>query len=394
MSALLFDDRPALGNAAGLHALIVGVGSYPYLRDGARAVADHWDMTQLSSTASSAYKVYEWLRRAHDEGRLSVPLATCRVLLSPTPGEGHMAGIGLPATLANLGPTAQAWREDCKTQRDNVAFFYFAGHGVQRTTEDAVLCLEEFRQPGFADLFHAVSLANIRGGMAPAPNFDEIARTQLYFADACRVRPESFSKFEEMNTTDVFKVSLAGRDDRCSPIFYSAISNQAASAVPGRQTLFSRGILECLDGEAGDVVGQTDTGEAQWGVTVGSLNEQLDLVKIDQLNRDFQADQTYAPGGQFRPSTICTLKQPPPVSFRIEVVPPEACQYGRMTFIQPTGAVHEAAPPIAPNPYEHELPGGIYRLVITFDPPHPPFQRAEQFYDLRPVRLSRKIKVG
>lgn len=389
----LFDARAALGNVAGLHALIVGVGTYPFLQGGALARPDDWDMRQLTSTASSAFKVYQWLLQANQDGRLPVPLATCRLLLSPSAAEGPLAGIAEAATLANFSAAASEWRADSRTRRDNRAFFYFAGHGVQRTTEDAVLCLEEFRQPGLGSLVHSVSLANVVGGMAPAPGFDDIARTQLYFIDACRVRPDKFSEFDKMGTTDVFDVSLASRDDRCSPIFYAAISNQAAAAVPGQQTLFSRAILECLDGEAGESLAEGPGGEVRWGVTVNSLNEQLHSSKIDQLNRDFQSDQTYAPGGQFRPGTICGLNQPPKVRFRLEVIPSEASQFSRITLSQPAGgAVHDVPPPIA-HPYEQELPGGIYRLEISFNPPQPPYHRAERFCSLKPVRFVQRVKV-
>src|SRR5262249_21980166 len=153
--------------------------------------------------------------------------------------------------------------------------------------------------------------ANIRGGMAPAPELPDIARTQFYFVDACRVRPDQFSRFEAMGTTDVFDVSLGGKDDRSSPIYFASISNQVANAVPGDQTLFSRGLLECFNGEAGEALEEAENGEVQWGVTVNSLSEQLAAYKIDALNRTFGADQTFAPGGQFRNRTICKLKQPP-----------------------------------------------------------------------------------
>ncbi len=392
---LLFDARAGLGRAPGLHALIVGVGSYPSLQGGAETVAEPWDMGQLSSTASSAHRVYEWLRKADDEKRLPVPLATCRVLLSPMPAEAHLAGVGLPATLANFGPAAHAWRDDCKADRGSVAFFYFAGHGVQRTKDDAVFCLQEFRKPGFGTLFHSVALANLRGGMSPAPGFEEMARTQFYFFDACRVRPDRFAEFERMGTSDVFEVALAGKDDRCSPIFFGAISNQAAQALPGQQTLFSRAVLECLEGEAAEEVGETPAGEVQWAVTVSSLSEQLQTVKIDQLNRDFQADQTYAPGGEFRTGTICRLNAVPEVRLRLEVIPPEACLVGKLTLVrQGDGVVLEAMPPIDPHPYERSLPAGIYHLELSFDPPHPVFKKASRDWYVRPFRFEKKVKVG
>ena len=142
---LLFDDRPALGANPGVHALVIGVSSYPFLTDGAHAVADPWGMGQLTSTAASAFKMFEWLERTR--AKLPVPLATCRVLLSPSPQEPHLNGVADAATTMNVLAAANEWRNDASSNRDNVTFFYFAGHGVQRTKEDAVMCLEDFLQP-------------------------------------------------------------------------------------------------------------------------------------------------------------------------------------------------------------------------------------------------------
>lgn len=389
-------DRTAERNGKpGLHAFIVGVSSYPYLRNGANAIADDWQMEQLTASVRSAVSVYDFLRDADDKGLLLVPLTTCQLLLSPSAAEIPAVPAGAnPASVARFIVAANEWREACKTHRDNVALFYFAGHGVQRTTEDAVLCLEDFREPPFPPLTRSVALANLRGGMSPAPQFPEIARTQLYFVDACRDRPTPLSEFEAMGTADVFPVSLAGQDDRCSPIYYASISNRTANAVPHQGSLFSRALLDSLKGEAGQALEETDHGTVPWGVTVNSLSEYLDSRKIDALNREFQADQTYASGGQFRERVICLLSEPPPVDFSIEILPPEASQDARIRLWRAGASPAIDARPIAPNPLHCPgLPGGIYRLEISFDPGHPVYRGLERDYDLRPVRVTKRVRV-
>src|SRR5690348_285562 len=81
--SLLFDRRSALGDAPQLHALIVGVSRYRHLPGGDGPEAEMtFGMRQLTSTALSGFRVLEWLQRRKD--RLSRPLATARVLLSPS----------------------------------------------------------------------------------------------------------------------------------------------------------------------------------------------------------------------------------------------------------------------------------------------------------------------
>lgn len=394
--ALVFDARTRLGAQPALHALVVGVSSYPYLRGGAQAVADPWNMGQLSSTATSAFKIYEWLRKADAEQRLPVPLGTCRLLLSPSAGETALTGRVPPATIDNLIAAADAWREDGKTHRDGMTILYFAGHGVQRTQEDAVLCLEDFRKPPAVGLNQCAALANIRGGMAPAPGFLDIARTQLYFIDACREHLAPLDKFEPMSTSTVFPVVLASTDDRSSPIFFAAIPNRAANAVPDDQSLFSRGLIECLEGEAGVAMNATPTGEVPWAVTVTSLSESFDSYKIDDLNRRYQADQTYAPGGQMRQRVICFLKEAPMVRYSLEISPEAACAAGRLTF----GPAHRPAlldaHPIAPHPVVGRAPGGYYSLEVAFGVPGTApsgYKTRNRICELRPAVFSTEVKV-
>src|SRR5215813_5810296 len=66
-----FDDRKSLGHSAGIHAFIAGTSSSP-----------HSILPRLSSPCLSALKVYHWLVEHREQ--LSLPLSTCRLLLSPS----------------------------------------------------------------------------------------------------------------------------------------------------------------------------------------------------------------------------------------------------------------------------------------------------------------------
>jgi hypothetical protein len=173
--------------------------------------------------------------------------------------------------------------------------------------------------PGFGDglgsaLTNAIDTGNICAGMAPTLSFPNIARTQLYFVDACRVLPEEFRRFERMQTTAAFDVELNSRDDRRAPIFYAAIPGTVANGLRGKQSLFSAALLEALAGSAGDA-DEDPQGNVRWRVTVHSLDTALS-ASLQELNASFGASQEYTSGGSQRDADICFLDGPPKVGHR------------------------------------------------------------------------------
>src|SRR5262245_19377199 len=81
-----FDRSRELAGQPTLHAFIVGVSNYPNLPVRVeRLEPPHLGMLRLNAAAMTAYRLAKWLvdRRDH----LTVPLASCRVLLSATAAE-------------------------------------------------------------------------------------------------------------------------------------------------------------------------------------------------------------------------------------------------------------------------------------------------------------------
>ena len=387
--SLLHDARAAIGAGPGVHALIIGVSHYPFLAGGANAVADPWQMGQLTSTAATAHKMFEWLKTA----RLPVPLATCRVLLSPSPAEPALAGLTDPATFDNVFAALHEWRKDASTDAGNITIFYFAGHGVQRDKEDAVLCLHDFRQPPptAPALRRAIDLATLRAGMSPSSSQPDIARTQFYFVDACREQPAQTSHFKDLKTGDIWDIELDGQDDRCSPIFYASVSNHTAGAIPGDQTLFGKALLACLKGEAGDSLGEDAAGDPIWGVTLESLNNGL-RVKVDELNRQLGGDQNYTTGGQFRETTLCLLDDPPLVDVVLQVDPEQACRVSRIEITGNDDVPRVFDPPVN-SPLQEKFAAGLYSIKLIFKPPSPPFVDRTRNKEARAPRTNWKVTV-
>src|SRR5882672_7155518 len=196
---LVLDNRNALKGGKGLHALIVGVSHYNHLPGGnAEIGTETYGLNQLTAAATSAYKVYEWLKARGEH--LVAPLATVRLLLSPSNDETNLLGLADPSTWANFAEEASRWQEDASANDDDATFFYFAGHGIIRNKHDSVLLCEDFARPRRGPLPNVVELDNLFYGMAPPappekqrahkPLYKQRARKQFYFIDACREFPE------------------------------------------------------------------------------------------------------------------------------------------------------------------------------------------------------------
>src|SRR4029077_10191484 len=126
---LLIDNRSALKGRNGLHALIVGISHYKHLPGGdGETATETYNLNQLTGAARSAYKLYEWLKTRGQH--LGVPLATVRLLLSPSTDESDLAGLTVPSTWDNFADAAHEWRDDASVNDGDFTFFYFAGHGI------------------------------------------------------------------------------------------------------------------------------------------------------------------------------------------------------------------------------------------------------------------------
>lgn len=365
---LVYDDRSSLQGRPGLHAFIAGVSLYKHLPGGGGVTGETpFGLQQLSSPAITAYKLYRWL--VDNKDRLPLPLATVRLLISPSAAElakePGMAAAGAAAcSYDEFAAAAHGWRGDAGGDERKMTLFYFAGHGVQRKKSDAVMLMDDFNRPFQGPLTKAVDLENLFNGMAPpADTTKEVARRQLYFVDACRMVPEEFNSSEWLNVPDVWKVEKSGRDDRVAPIFYAAVPGTEAKALKARNTFFGEALIQCLDGAAGEAMGQNAQGETIWGVSVYSLAKALP-AQIETLNKKYRVNQDWVPGGFVKDEIICYMKEPPKVPVALEIDPQDALPYIAIEVRDyAAGAVWDLKPPLRPHPYENSLPAGFYTFT-------------------------------
>lgn len=178
--ALVFDqiqDQPQL------HAFIIGIGKYRHVSDGEdpkmHTVMNIGDLRQLTSPPRSALAIRDLLLQT--QAQWQVPLGSIELLLSPAPDDSQPDGPNQnfeAATMANIKRAFADWVGRCDSHEDNIALFYFCGHGVEKG--DQFLLAEDFGaglnpwDESFA--FDATRLA-----------FHRIkAETQIFLVDACR----------------------------------------------------------------------------------------------------------------------------------------------------------------------------------------------------------------
>ena len=389
---LVLDRRAELdaGDPA-CHALIVGVSEYANL--GVKDVdpPSAFGLYKLTSAALTCWNIYRWLE-AHKES-LAVQLATCRLLLAPSPDEiatePALGGLAHDCSFASVRQAMQDWRDDCSGNKDNFALLYFCGHGIQRTGEDSVLLLEDFDFSDAIPLQGTVSMNNIFFGMAPGSSVPDIARSQLYFIDACREFPQALKGFEQQIPGRVFNIHLSGDpDDRRAPIFFAAIPGARAYARIGRSTVFSDALLACLEMAAtrrARTMSETSTYE------VGS-NALEDCLKLyfDALTAAERSDQEISPAGLRKNVAIHWLPGPPSIPVTIELVP--VGRFGTVNFAIEDGTGFSwkhvrKVPPV--EPITLRLPQGTYSMDVK---PDPAFEVTYQkMLPIKPPRFAWKV---
>lgn len=390
--ALVIDRRNELAGQAGCHALIVGVSDYANLTapDSGQPPGP-FGLHKLASTALTGYRMYKWLEK-HQES-LWPKLATCRVLLAPSPEEVAVE----PALedwphdcrFATFAQAASDWRDDCASSAENLTFFYFAGHGIQRTLEDSILLLQDFGTIPGNPMINTTSLNNLFAGMAPHSSAPTMALSQIYFVDACREFPDELADFDVLNPGQVFMSRLGGRDDRKAPIFFAAVPGSTAYAIRGKATVFGSALLECMD-IAAEVREDAD-GNMVYEVGSDSLEDCLNSY-FASLHPAERRDQEIMPGGGLAKNVpIHRLEKAPEIPVIIDLSPLQSFSEVEIVFEDEAGSVEtfkRRLPEQAPIEIPRRLGG--YSLEVKPDPHVPTNYRRIQ--PVTPPRFTWRVR--
>ncbi len=313
MTEIAVDD----GAGARVHAFVVGVARYPYVGRGlgtgsARRLLD--DLDQVTVPEPCAVEVAQWLLGTPRQPD-NPPVGTVEVLISSPGGQSAVVRTrdGVPvevesATFANFRTAFRRWRGRCAGDRDNVAVFYFCGHGWEKGEQ--LLLLEDLGEDPSALLEHAVDLGDIRAVMHLTG-----ARVQAYFVDTCRELPLDLLVNGARPGTVEDVPALTGPLPRVeAPVFCSTTAGHSAFGDGGKVTPFTAGLIAALNGLG------AKRRDGRWAVTTGSLADRLHGI-LDWERPD-GAEQDLCIGGQWAGRAVLhSLAAPPMVPFRIDCQP-------------------------------------------------------------------------
>jgi caspase domain-containing protein len=277
-----------------LHAFILGVGEYPHLMGGAgNAAAVNFGLQQLTTTVITAKRIAKWL--ATEYNNPAVPLGSIELLLSPAEivqrPDGSQVAID-NATLKNVKDAFKPrWlKKRCDAHEGNIAFFYFAGHGISSASQ--YLLLSDFGDPNFGLWDNCIDFDGTRAGMRSVN-----ADTQIFFVDACRETP--IDALVQKNPPSGVKLSDATIFDQVasSAAYYAAADGLQAYGPANDMTYFASALLETLEGAG------ARQKNGQWVVDTFLLGSGLGHV-MSMLASELNQPLTVNPNASGKPAPI------------------------------------------------------------------------------------------
>jgi hypothetical protein len=247
---LVVDTR---SKQAATHVVLIGVGDYPYLKGGAqrrRLFEHHENMGQLRSPPHSVIALANWF--ASHLANPDRPLGSLEVLVSGGPAAYSLPGkqkkLRLQtADIGTLEVALKAWADRCDRNPDNLAVFYFCGHGVASGQEQSLL-LQDFGHDAGSPFRDALAFSQFRVGMR-----SRRVRNQCFFVDACRSVSETYLLQYGQNFVGMPVISsalTAVLPGTQSQVFFASELGSAAYGRDGRPSVFAEGLLAALNGMA------------------------------------------------------------------------------------------------------------------------------------------------
>lgn len=361
----------------GTHALIIGIGRYHHLPGGAGTPYPDPSLFpglgQLTSPPLSAVAVAEWLVKAPHQ-LWTAPLASVELLVS-----AGADAVTADPTLANIKTAYRAWRTRARARPDNVALFYFCGHGLQSDAR-RLLLTSDFGVDEENPFTGAFNLEGTRAArVAEGPD------TQCFFVDSCASPAPWFAMHERpavagLGTPPARRTGMAAAN---TVTILASRPYGEAEAPRGQISYFTQALLAALGGGAATRRG-TD-----WVVSTADLFESMSLLLADARP---DGGQALLQDGLAGDAELWRLAERPPVEFAVRCIPDAAHRIARLACspFRPPGVRYERMVP-RPAPWLVRSVAGSHLMEADFpDECYPPVR--EQM-DVLPRTATVRLRV-
>ncbi|MGE3283555.1 MAG: caspase family protein [Alphaproteobacteria bacterium] len=358
-TVLVVDNRQELRAEPGLHALIVGISAYPNLRAfGEEPAPHHLGLTQVSGPALSAWRLAEFLKARSPDHQWCQKLKTLRLMVLPDAADGIPANsAATPPTQAAFKAAAHDWREDANDDPNSIALLYFAGHGLQDGAGESLMVLADFGAGPGESFDGCACVANVFAGMTPSSLRGELARTQFFFIDSCRLRPEVLDRLDLGSAPNVFGLELDRIENRtAAPIIFAAKHGTPALTRQGEPTYFGEALLQALRrGATQAVPDPKNPGRVLWPVSTVPLAKAIEIQQR-RLGRKPDLDRT----GVFGDAPLLLLREAPFMDLEVRVDAGAVETVHDLALLAaPPSAVMDILHPVVPPPQSISIRAGI-----------------------------------
>ncbi len=373
--ALLFNQTQQVPQT---HILIIGVGGYPYLNAGTKAVAQTFDgaqlLGQLSSPPVSTEAFYNTVMELHQNQCWIKPLGSVDVLVSRAPGgkpvfPGHNPEA---ATLSNIKKSYREWKKRCDSTPENVAIFFFCGHGLDKG--EHYLLAENFGEEPANPWEGSFAFDMTRRSF-----FSCKARTQLFFVDACRQVTSDMLK-TDLPANPIDPPSLMAKDCAFNLTQKAAASNESAYGKKDEVSFYTKALIGALKGNA------VNNDFDDWRISTGTLSARMNAFL--QLESPGQGYPQRCISTTSDITDIIRFAEPPIVPLKLSCHPEDALAFAELSCLDPNTNLGETRLP-GITPWEIKLKAGIYKLQARFNGGQ--YKSNSVFKPVMPPSLEQKL---
>jgi hypothetical protein len=367
----------------GTHAIVIGVGRYPWLKGGKKrpTFPENDGMEQLTSPPASARAFAEWLLGTYDNPKRK--LATLELLLSDSGSQDFKTGgrtVAIePATFGSVEAAIKRWAERSK-KPDDLLLFFFSGHGICAGMQTTLL-LEDFGSDGLAPLSDAIDFNKLFLGLDRIP-----ARQQCFFVDACRVATttvlETFNQYGQAVIDPKAALSAVPRQ---APVFQSTLPGQLAYGRAGKPSYFTEALLRSFEGAATD----DDDDGMTWWVQTDALQKALPPL-LRRLAARGEQPPSQPPVSNLSRFPLHRLKGKP-ARIPVDLSCADAARMAEAILSWTDGKKGEKRSAPQPEPWALELSQGQYTFSALLRSPSR--RKKELAQDIRPHYRNVRIPV-